>query len=68
MGTASHHDQNGVYHMNVLIARGSGSCGALVRLTGAMFTDRTIQDYLADYNYSDEQWRFGEADKLWAVR
>jgi len=31
----------------------------------AMFTDRTIQHYPADYNYSDEQWRFGEAGNLW---
>ena len=26
---------------------------------------RTIQHYPADYNYADEQWRFGEAGNLW---
>ena len=67
MGTASHHDQNGVYHMNVLDSArlGLGSMEHWYGLPEAMFTDRTIQDYPADYNYSDEQWRFGEAGDLW---
>jgi hypothetical protein len=30
-----------------------------------MFTDKTIQSYPLDYNYSNEQDRFGEAGKLW---
>ena len=34
-------------------------------LPEAMFEDRTIQHYPADYNYADEQWRFGEAGNLW---
>ncbi|MFT6296551.1 MAG: hypothetical protein ACJATW_002846 [Glaciecola sp.] len=34
-------------------------------LPESLFTDRTIQDYPADYNYSDEQWRFGQAGRLW---
>jgi hypothetical protein len=34
-------------------------------LPEALFTDRTIQDYPVDYNYSDEQHRFGEAGRLW---
>jgi len=34
-------------------------------LPEALFTDRTIQDYPPDYNYSDEQWRFGQAGRLW---
>ncbi|MCH1491863.1 MAG: amidohydrolase family protein [Luminiphilus sp.] len=67
MGTASHHDQNGVYHMNVLDSArlGLGSMEHWYGLPEAMFTGRTIQDYPADYNYSDEQWRFGEAGNLW---
>ena len=65
MGTASHHDQNGVYHMNVLDSArlGLDSMEHWYGLPEAMFTDRTIQDYPADYNYSDEQWRFGEAGR-----
>jgi hypothetical protein len=34
-------------------------------LPEALFTDRTIQDYPLDYNYSDEQHRFENAGKLW---
>ena len=31
-----------------------------------MFEDQVIQNYPLDYNYSDEQHRFGEAGRLWA--
>lgn len=67
MGTASHHDQNGVYHMNVMDSArlGLDSMEHWYGLPEAMFTDRTIQDYPTEYNYSDEQWRFGEAGRLW---
>lgn len=34
-------------------------------LPESMFTDRTVQHYPHDYNYSDEQDRFAEAGKLW---
>ena len=30
-----------------------------------MFEDRVIQDYPLDYNYANEQHRFGEAGRLW---
>jgi len=30
-----------------------------------LFADRSIQDYPPDYNYSDEQDRFGQAGRLW---
>ncbi len=67
MGTANHHDQNGVYHMDVLDSArlGLDSMEHWYGLPEAMFTDRTIQDYPPGYNYSDEQWRFGEAGNLW---
>ena len=67
MGTASHHDQNGVYDMNVVDSArlGLDSMEHWYGLPEAMFTNRTIQDYPAEYNYSDEQWRFGEAGHLW---
>ena len=35
-------------------------------LPEALFDDRTVQDYPLDYNYQNEQHRFGEAGKLWA--
>ena len=67
LGTANHHDQNGVYHVNVLDSARMGldSMEHWYGLPEAMFEDRTIQDYPAGYNYWDEQWRFGEAGNLW---
>ena len=67
MGTANHHDQNGVYHMNVLDSARAGldSMEHWYGLPESLFVDRTIQDYPADYNYLDEQSRFGEAGNLW---
>jgi hypothetical protein len=34
-------------------------------LPEAMFEDRVIQHYPLDYNYANEQHRFGEAGRLW---
>jgi hypothetical protein len=34
-------------------------------LPEALFSDRVIQDYPLDYNYADEQHRFGQAGRLW---
>ncbi len=67
MGTANHHDQTGVYHVNVLDSARAGltSMEHWYGLPEALFEDRTIQDYPANYNYSDEQWRFGQAGRLW---
>lgn len=67
MGTANHHDQRGVYQMNALDSArlGLDSMEHWYGLPEALFTDRTIQRYPPDYNYSDEQWRFGQAGRLW---
>ena len=67
IGTANHHDQTSVYHTNVLDSARLGleSMEHWYGLPEALLTGTTVQDYPADYNYSDEQWRFGEAGKLW---
>jgi cytosine/adenosine deaminase-related metal-dependent hydrolase len=67
MGTANHHDQNGVYHVNALDSARAGldSMEHWYGLPEALFDGRTIQDYPPDYNYSDEQWRFAQAGRLW---
>ena len=66
METANHHDQTSVYSVNVLDSARMGldSMEHWYGLPESLFTDRTIQDYPADYNYSDEQWRFGQAGRL----
>jgi imidazolonepropionase-like amidohydrolase len=44
---------------------GLGSMEHWYGLPESMFTDRRVQDYPHDYNYSDEQDRFAEAGRLW---
>lgn len=67
MGTTTHLAQMGVARMNILQAARLGMRGMehWYGLPEALFTDRTLQDYPADYNYLDEQNRFGEAGRLW---
>ena len=67
MGTSNHHDQSSVYSTNVLDSARMGldSMEHWYGLPESLFIDRTIQDYPVDYNYSDEQWRFGQAGRLW---
>jgi Amidohydrolase family len=68
MRTAMHHAQLEVVRANVLdTARwGLTTMEHWYGLPEAMFTDRTIQDYPVDYNYYNEQDRFGQAGRLWA--
>lgn len=65
--TACHHAQLGVARMNVLQTARAGltTMEHWYGLPEALFTDKTVQDYPLEYNYSDEQHRFGEAGKLW---
>ncbi|GAC1443793.1 MAG: amidohydrolase family protein [Sediminibacterium sp.] len=62
-----HHAQSDVARWNVLNSARAGmtSMEHWYGLPEALFTDKTIQDYPADYNYNDEQHRFEEAGKLW---
>ncbi|MDA0986177.1 MAG: amidohydrolase family protein [Bacteroidetes bacterium] len=65
--TAAHHAQMGVARMNVLNSARLGltTMEHWYGLPEALFTDRTIQDYPLDYNYSNEQHRFANAGNLW---
>jgi hypothetical protein len=67
MGTSHHHDQTAVYKVNALDSARMGldSMEHWYGLPEALFEERTIQDYPPAYNYSDEQWRFAEAGRLW---
>jgi len=68
LGSAMHHAQLDVVNWNVLDSARAGltSMEHWYGLPEAMFEDRVIQDYPLDYNYSNEQHRFGEAGRLWA--
>ncbi len=65
--TAMHHAQLAVTRVNVLDSArwGLTTMEHWYGLPEALFVDRVIQDYPADYNYQDESHRFGEAGRLW---
>ena len=65
--SACHHAQLAVARWNVLHSARAGltSMEHWYGLPEALFDDRTVQDYPADYNYQNEQHRFEEAGRLW---
>ncbi len=62
-----HHSQTDVARWNVLNSARAGmtSMEHWYGLPEALFTNKTIQNFPPDYNYSNEQDRFEEAGKLW---
>ena len=66
--SAFHHAQMSVARWNVLHSARAGltTMEHWYGLPEALFDDRTIQNYPANYNYSNEQHRFEEAGKLWS--
>ena len=67
LGTAMHHAQLNVTRVNALTSASWGltTMEHWYGLPEALFTDRVIQEYPHDYNYNNEQHRFGEAGRLW---
>lgn len=65
--TAMHHAQLHVTRWNVLTSARHGltTMEHWYGLPEALFTDRIVQHYPLDYNYNNEQHRFGEAGRLW---
>lgn len=66
--TAMHHNQLMVGRADVMDTSrwGLTTMEHWYGLPEALFDDRRVQDYPADYNYNNEQHRFGEAGRLWA--
>jgi hypothetical protein len=65
--SAMHHAQLNVYEWNVLNSARAGltTMEHWYGLPEALFTNQRVQNYKLDYNYQNEQDRFGEAGKLW---
>ena len=63
----AHHAQTDVGRWNAINSAKAGltSLEHWYGLPESMFTDRTVQDYTADYNYQNEQDRFSQAGTLW---
>jgi len=68
LGTACHHAQLSVTRVNALDSArwGLTTVEHWYGLPEALFDDHTVQDYPVDYNYANEQDRFGQAGRLWA--
>lgn len=68
LGTMMHHAQLNVMSMHALDSARLGltTMEHWYGLPEALFDDKVIQNYPADYNYNNEQDRFAEAGKLWA--
>ncbi len=67
LGSTTHLAQLGVAQTNIVQAARMGLRGMehWYGLPESLFTERTIQDYPTQYNYNDEQDRFGQAGRLW---
>jgi len=67
LGTMMHHAQLNVVRTNALDSArmGLGSLEHWYGLPEALFTNQVIQNYSPNYNYQNEQDRFGEAGQLW---
>jgi imidazolonepropionase-like amidohydrolase len=65
--TACHHRQLNVAWNNVLHSARLGltSMEHWYGLPEALFDDKSVQDFPLDYNYNNEQHRFGQAGRLW---
>ncbi|WDE04873.1 amidohydrolase family protein [Thalassomonas viridans] len=67
LGTMMHHAQLEVTSMNALDSARLGltTMEHWYGLPEALFEHQIIQDYSPEYNYNNEQHRFGEAGRLW---
>jgi len=65
--SAFHHAQMDVARWNVVQSARAGlnSMEHWYGLPEALFNDKIVQNYPADYNYQNEQHRFEQAGKLW---
>ena len=65
--SACHHSQMDVVRWNVLNSARAGltTMEHWYGLPEALFDDRVVQHYPLDYNYNNEQDRFGAAGRLW---
>ncbi|MGE0442878.1 MAG: amidohydrolase family protein [Gemmatimonadales bacterium] len=69
LNSTAHLQQTGVGNMNAADAAKLG-LGAVTHYYGifeAMYENNSIQPYPDTYNYSDEQWRFGQVARQWSL-
>jgi imidazolonepropionase-like amidohydrolase len=69
LNSTAHLQQTGVVQMNAIDAARLG-LGAVTHYYGifeSMYENNDVQPYPADYNYNDEQWRFGQVARQWSL-
>lgn len=67
LGTTAHLSQNGVARMDALEA-GNAGLGTVTHFYGHMeslLKNGVIQNFSTDYQFNDEQYRFGEVADIW---
>jgi hypothetical protein len=69
LGSTAHLAQTGVAQMNALDAARLGleSVTHFYGIFESMYDNTDVQPYPSDYNYSDEQWRFGQVARQWSL-
>ncbi len=69
LGTVAHLAQTGVNQLNAADAArlGLGTVTHFYGLFEAMYETADVQPYPENYNYSDEQWRFGQVARQWSL-
>src|SRR5262245_32358625 len=69
LGSTAHLEQLGVGNMNAIDAARLG-LQAVTHYYGifeSIYEDADLQPYPAEYNYNDEQWRFGQVARQWSL-
>lgn len=69
LGTTAHLAQTGVAQMNALdaVRLGLGTVTHFYGIFESMYEGHDIQPWPVDYNYNDEQWRFGQVARQWSL-
>jgi imidazolonepropionase-like amidohydrolase len=69
LGSTAHLTQTGVAQMNALDAArlGLGTVTHFYGLFEALYDRHDVQPYPPEYNYADEQWRFGQVARQWSL-
>jgi imidazolonepropionase-like amidohydrolase len=67
LGSTAHLQQTGVHSMNAIDAArlGLGSMTHFYGLFESLYRDYAVQPYPVDYNYQNEQHRFGQVARQW---
>ena len=69
LGTTAHLAQTGVAQMNAIdaVRLGLGTVTHFYGVFESMYETNDVQPWPVDFNYNDEQWRFGQVARQWSL-